>query len=727
MLIACGLAVSTLLACSSGWAFARPSSSTTPPAPPAASGNAAVPVPAAPSPWSLNALRNRRQATAGGQATPAPSANPATSPQSSPGNALPSSNAPQAASTAAPAPAVRIIVPAASPSIPPSSSTPPAPPSTTGGIPLPPNTNPLPPSTPTPPQTHGGNPPGDPTPPTPPVPPATPPAPPADPDPAGGPLPPGTSTPPIPPDPTPLPPGGGIGGGGPIIHSFTSLPLDANGFSMLTPSSDSRILYVSSSTGNDANDGLSPQRAKRTLSAAYEHLRDGYPDHMLLLSTDTWNTGLPLLGSSGRSSTERQVIGAYGPAGSRPRLNCWSGVSRGGGSVADVRHVAIVGLHFVATGRDGSNGGGEGIRLIGKTHDLLFEDNKLEGFLNNINVNKFDRDQSRTIFRRNIIVDGWSNGSHSQGIYADGIEGLWIEENFLDRNGWNPAVPNAVQTIFNHGMYLQGSNSDVTVKGNISARNAATGIQLRGAGLVEGNLVINSPLGITLGHQQSARPNGFVAIARDNLVYDGGDIGDAPRSFGIGVSNLSFATLENNVVMNNTSGSSQGYPIWIEGAGQGVLNLTIRSNRIYNWNGPIQFATGPHLLPSITLTGNTVVHTIAAPVVEHVDPGTLTTTTASRNQWFTTATPGQWVRNGSALVDLPWWLGQVNDQGSVALPSRPTVTTPTLEEHAGSILGTATRDAFFQAHRQRPRGTWDHRLSAAGVRAAVAPNLPALP
>ena len=48
------------------------------------------------------------------------------------------------------------------------------------------------------------------------------------------------------------------------------------------PSPTARIIYVSSSEGNDLNSGLSPSAPVRTLEAGYDLLRDGQPDWMLL-------------------------------------------------------------------------------------------------------------------------------------------------------------------------------------------------------------------------------------------------------------------------------------------------------------------------------------------------------------------------------------------------------------------------------------------------------------
>src|SRR5262245_20542208 len=87
----------------------------------------------------------------------------------------------------------------------------------------------------------------------------------------------------------------------------------ADGWTVLTPSPDSRVVHVSSSQGNDANDGLSPTKPKRTLAAGKALMRQGYPDWLVLRSGDVWlNESFGHWGTSGRSSQEPQVLSSYG-------------------------------------------------------------------------------------------------------------------------------------------------------------------------------------------------------------------------------------------------------------------------------------------------------------------------------------------------------------------------------------------------------------------------------
>src|SRR5262249_37644605 len=103
----------------------------------------------------------------------------------------------------------------------------------------------------------------------------------------------------------------------------------AAGWTEFSPSVDTRIVYVSSSTGDDANNGLSHTKPKRTIAAGKALLRDGFPDWLLLKRGDAWGESLDTdqeFGLEGRSLTERMLVSAYG-AGERPLLR--TGIGNG--------------------------------------------------------------------------------------------------------------------------------------------------------------------------------------------------------------------------------------------------------------------------------------------------------------------------------------------------------------------------------------------------------------
>src|SRR4051812_23509538 len=68
-----------------------------------------------------------------------------------------------------------------------------------------------------------------------------------------------------------------------------TVALDANGWTQVTPTQDvSRLIYVSSSSGLDSNNGLSPAAPVATIAHAVTMLRANSPDWILLNRGDTF-------------------------------------------------------------------------------------------------------------------------------------------------------------------------------------------------------------------------------------------------------------------------------------------------------------------------------------------------------------------------------------------------------------------------------------------------------
>src|SRR5262249_55910785 len=100
--------------------------------------------------------------------------------------------------------------------------------------------------------------------------------------------------------------------------------VDENGWTVFSPSADTRIVYVSSSTGKDTNTGLSPNAPVKTIAKALSRVRHGRPDWLLLKRGDVWTNevfGYPKL--AGRSASEPMLISSYG-SGARPLLKTGS-------------------------------------------------------------------------------------------------------------------------------------------------------------------------------------------------------------------------------------------------------------------------------------------------------------------------------------------------------------------------------------------------------------------
>jgi hypothetical protein len=208
------------------------------------------------------------------------------------------------------------------------------------------------------------------------------------------------------------------------MRTHLSVSQDPSGWTVITPEHDSRVIYVSSSSGNDKNNGRSPEKAVKSVSQAESMLRDHSGDQMLLKRGDSWNEALGGWSKAGRSASEPIVIGAYG-AGARPLLKTGTNDGFYIGTESGIDHVAIMGLGFVAHTRlpgPSFTGSGEaiGLRVLGESDDLLVEDCFIQGYGNNITLQNFFGTISNVRVRRSVIVDAYAIAgvAHSQGIYA---------------------------------------------------------------------------------------------------------------------------------------------------------------------------------------------------------------------------------------------------------------------------------------------------------------------
>ena len=139
--------------------------------------------------------------------------------------------------------------------------------------------------------------------------------------------------------------------------TYVGTGLDANGWTTFASSADTRTIYVSSSTGNDANNGLSSNSAVATIAEGLSLIRDGSADHLLLKAGDTFvDQSFGWLNISGRSGTEPILISSYG-TGARPLIEtpANSDVAIGAFRGSAGSNLAIVGLDFYDYTRDPSN------------------------------------------------------------------------------------------------------------------------------------------------------------------------------------------------------------------------------------------------------------------------------------------------------------------------------------------------------------------------------------
>ncbi|MFC2124335.1 right-handed parallel beta-helix repeat-containing protein [Bacteroidota bacterium] len=321
--------------------------------------------------------------------------------------------------------------------------------------------------------------------------------------------------------------------------AFAQLPVDENGWTIVEPSIDSKIIYVSSSQGNIGNNGLSPETPVLTIENAKQLVRAGYPDHILLKRGDTWILDKGL-GSffSGRSATEPMIISYYGDEGARPLIKTESHLMYVRDTICS--NIALIGIELYAYKHDPNSPDYEseskvaGISYIkARGQNLLIEDCKFNYMqMGAYTTNKGgEGDLKNFKFRRNIIIHAWAGESYYihelrtriQGLYLTGVDGILVEENLFDHNGWDEQIDGAGSTMYNHNIYMSTRNpnpDNIIVRGNILARASAHGLQLRSGGLVEDNLFVQNAINLNVGYHANTPMSGAKAVVRNNVFQE---------------------------------------------------------------------------------------------------------------------------------------------------------------------------------------------------------------
>lgn len=371
---------------------------------------------------------------------------------------------------------------------------------------------------------------------------------------------------------------------------------DANGWTQVTPSSDSRLVYVSNA-GNDSNDGLSPSTPKATIAAANSLIRNGYPDHLLLRRGDTFVLSGGL-GSwkSGRSATEPIVFSYYGSSGARPVVKITNEFINHNGNVRNYQF--FKGVDIYKSNSDPSSpdftnvSSTTAVRFVGGGANLRIEDCRFR-FLEIVIQSYNGGTYTDVEVRRNIVLDAWRHNTYTteakiQGLFVMLVDGYLIEENFFDHNGWNESVSNAGPNMYNHNIYVQYDNSEGGImRGNIITRGAAHGLQARSGGEVDRNLFALNAIGFNIGgvgEPTDPDVETWPNFAHDNVVLNGRMMGpylkDVRTEAVWGVWEDHFiqgASVDGNIVANRLdNGQNASY--------NGVANMDFGSNISYNWD-----------------------------------------------------------------------------------------------------------------------------------------------
>lgn len=511
-----------------------------------------------------------------------------------------------------------------------------------------------------------------------------------------------------------------------IGNPFPHTEVDDEGWTTFTPSADTRLVYVSSSTGDDLNNGLTEATPKRTIAAGKALMRHGFPDWLLLMRGDVWSESLGHWKTSGRSRSEMMVVTSYGDSADRPILLTGTAhgivTSLGGNAPPSIDHVAFVGLQLTPHLYVGVGTPCGISSLVGGTN-LLIEDCHFERFMNNLSFQALDNWRYDTRIRRNIIRESFATtaATAGQGLYASGCDGLFLEENIFDHNGWCETIPGSNPNMFRHALYIQtgsgrSTNHNVALRGNIIANSAATGLQLRCGGVCSDNLFLRNPINVLLGGGHQLDPNGVDAAFCDNVIIDGRDIDASnPRGWSVTASNIRNGEIRGNLIAHQVSGSSPNAVDLNSDPGVGISNLRILDNVIYNWSdaGAIQ-TIGTKFL-NITVSGNQLQEhnaTGTRALLRHFgtpNPGNFH---MSKNVFHSNAANNRWFSIGPAFHTIQSWNNAVGDNTSIAMSMHYLDPARNIESYSQHLGYGSSLDAFMTNACMQSRFFWRPEFTA---------------
>lgn len=522
-----------------------------------------------------------------------------------------------------------------------------------------------------------------------------------------------------------------------FIITFFSLVLnaevsqDSEGWTVVTPSADTRIIYVSSSMGSDTSDGLSEDYPVQTLERGYSLLRDSCPDRMLLRRGDEWYENIPSIGKSGRSADEPILISSYG-SGARPLIKSENGsvISNDGHVVPE--HIFFIGLDLYSYKRDPSSEdydesvtSNQGIRWVGGGNDILVEDCCFRFFSGGLVAQKYTASQLTEFkLRRSIITDSYSTNSHSQGFYASQIDGLLVEECIFDHNGWliqgtgDNSQEGGAATMFNHNTYFNECN-DVVMRGNIFLRPSSIGNKMcsnipDGSTeiLLDNNLYVEGEIGISIGGN-SEEPSRFNnVVIRNNVMLHIGRSNPTSRNFGwyLDISDNNNCIVSNNCFVHQPLYDNT-YAVNI--GGESEENILINNNTIYdiryqairvnvntNWN-------------NIQIFENIIQDDTLGPLMVY-QSGDFEEVSYYDNTYYT-SNPSGFARLDGEYLTYEEWIsasgetGAINEEIDFSDPDR------TVESYCNSIGGDGTFQGFIDRIRLQSKPDWNPAYTASAV------------
>ena len=521
-------------------------------------------------------------------------------------------------------------------------------------------------------------------------------------------------------------------------RTLFSVGLDADGWTVVTPAGDTRVVYVSSSSGDDSNSGLSDIQPVKTIAKARTLVRNNSADWLLLKRGDVFRESMLQWDKSGRSAQEPVVIGAYGSHPARPMLA--TGIANGfttGGT--PVSNLYVIGLHFNSSSRNpdnpadfvGTDGGSYGVQTLSRTDNLLFEDSVFDAYKNNVSIQRYHGPVTNVSIRRCQILDAYSTTGRSQGLYMEGVDGITLYQNLFDHNGWDERV-SAWATTQNHNVYLHSSNTGLTYVGNISSNASSHGLQARGGGVVRDNLFLANPIGLSFGlvNGSTVTAGGVEGEVSGNVFLDSRSIGTSGRGWGVEIGNTKpggTTIVRGNIFAQD---SQRQFPAIMLSYGfggdnaqnsVGLNNVTVEDNKVYKWYQALSThrdflpgGTGQLALNDLVVRNNDFQTLADSRIVLQNHAYNAAEERWTGNVYWDESPASAWFSRAGASASFDGWKAAVEP---TAVQRKQDYADPdrTAGSYNATLGGAATTAAFVAEVRRQSAQAWRPSYAAGAV------------
>ena len=538
---------------------------------------------------------------------------------------------------------------------------------------------------------------------------------------------------------------------------FLLLPHDAQGWTMFTPSLDSRIMYVSAD-GDDATgqvygassfpDPFKPsgEAAFATYDAAYAHARKGYPDWILFRRGDTFKD--QLIGRNhinGRSLTEPALIGAYGSSGPSPVLKTPPGTNDKAtyaffASNGPIDYLAIVGIDFYAYTRnpndpdylDIDSGNIRDMGFYNRTgsytsEGVLIEGCKFRYYKGNEAscLNIADGGVLDIQFRRCIF--DYNYGGRSA-LYSYGARNIELYQCVFDHSSWYSQAGSGglvEADKFSHSVYMQCPVNAVfrevivmrSSSGGIKHTNYTSNLPTSNF-TIDNCLLLDNEFACTTGSGPNTVNSPVTIHWINNVVSNPGRSNPTNRNLALGMTMNSVigGNISNNLFIHlqpPLSNAQDVFNVSNDGGMKSVSNLIISGNIVYDFPGMSGFYAKDGIVGKNVIFSNNDFQ--LGPNADYIYK--LPSSTGwvfNDNRYYSDKVDGTRFLVGGIKLTNSQWITRTGDNSTFQQTTFPDPTR-SIQTYMAHLGLTPTIDEFINHAKDQDRYNWDNRFTAGVV------------